>query len=251
MQRTIDASRLNEIANNPAIRPALGPGNGLDFSGLLNNVDNVGLIAESGGFVVEKIDQFGLYECHSMFLPGGETVPVNAAHEALRYLFIETDCSEIITKLPQLNTAAKGLARAVGFRTMFERDDAFQYQTGERCAVSYASLPYARWVATAPGLEEHGKWFHVRLEQLTDGRIPEHKEESLHNRLVGAAVLMFRVRNSLKGAAFYNRWAHFAEYEQIRLISINPTIIDMGAVVVQVSWDDMEVLQCRAQPQQL
>ncbi len=246
IRRTIDATQLNEIANSPAVRPALGPGNGLDLSGLLDNTNNVGLVGESGGFLVEKMDDFGLYECHSMFLPNGKTLPVEAAHEALRYMFIETDCSEIITKLPQLNNAAKGLARATGFRTLFERIDAFEYQSGECCDVAYASLPYMRWVATAPNLEEHGKWFHTRLEQLTEGRIPEHTEEPIHNRMVGAAVLMFRVRNSLKGAAFYNRWARFAGYDAVRLISINPTIIDMGIVTIEVSWTDMEVLRCQS-----
>lgn len=245
MKRTFDPSFLNTVANHPGVRPHLGGEGALDFTDALANPNNVGFIGNSGGFIAQRLDCFGLYEGHSMFLQGHEDSTIDCLRELLTYLFVETDCSELITKIPEYNRGAVGLGRSAGFRTLFERENAWDVPGGSKCKVSYASLPFARWVATDPSLPQYGKWFHTRLEQLTDGKIPEHTEEDIHNRMVGAATLMFWAGNSIKGAAFYNRWAAFAGYEPIRLINEHPAIIDMDQVVVQVRDGDMELLQCR------
>ena len=240
LRRTLDARFLNEVANHPEVRPGLGGAGAIDLTATLANPANVALQCEHGGFVGVKLDDLGLYECHSLFLPEGREHTTEAMRSGLRYLFCETDCSEVVTKVPEANRGAVGLARIAGFRTVFERAE---FQTLGK--TTFASLPFVRWVATDPGLAEHGKWFHTRLEELTEGKIPEHPEEEIHNRMVGASVLMLRAGNSIKACAYYNRWALFAGYPIVRLVSQFPPIIDMDQVVVTVQENDMEILKCR------
>ena len=85
-------------------------------------------------------------------------------------------------------------------------------------------------------------WFHDRLAELTQ---PGHPENEAHNRAVGAAVLMMQAGNPIKAINTYNAWAAFAQYEQIKLISLNPVVIDMHDAVLELDGDDMEILLCR------
>lgn len=243
--RTFDASFLNAVANHPEVRPWLGGAGEIDLRAVIDNPVNVAFQTDAGGFVVIKLDDCGLYECHSLFLPDARETTAATMRESLRYMFCETDCAEIVTKIPEANRGALGLARAGGFRALFERDEAWDMPDGAHCRVAYASLPFARWVATDPDISGYGKWFHTRLEELTAGKIPEHKDEDIHNRMVGAAVLMLRARNTLKAVGFYNRWAMFAGYPPVKLLSQQPPIIDMDQVIVALKGDDMEVVKCR------
>lgn len=242
--RTMDATFLNLVANDGAVRPHLGSiGAPIDLTEAIANPDNIAFVGRSGGFFVEKRDAFGLYEGHSMFLPGDTAErPVQVLEALLQYLFIETDCVELLTKIPFCNKAAMGLGRSAGFRTMFEREAAWDVPGGGKCAVAFSSLPFIRWVAMTLTIEQYGEWFHDRLEHLAG--IKKHTEEPLHNRMVGAAVLMFRAKNSLKAMALYNRWASFAGYAPIRVISEHPLVIDVGDAIVQIRGDNMEVLRC-------
>jgi hypothetical protein len=247
LKRTMDASFLNSIANNPEVRPHLGGNGPLDLSGFLRNPENVGLQGEHGGFVVTKLEH-GVYECHSMFLPEARGIGTKEAMtEGLRYMFVNTDCIEIVTKAPQGNKAAFGAARGMGFVTSFHLDQGWPVEDGQRIGMDCMRLPLSKWIERDPTTEEKGKWFHDRLEELTTAigkTIPAHYDEPAHNRAVGASVLMFQAGNTVKAAASYNLWAKIAGFPVIRLLSLNPVIVDMDQVVVGIADNDMEVLSC-------
>lgn len=243
LKRTMDAAFLNSVANHPDVRPALGGEGPLDLSGIMANPENVALQGEGGGFVGVKIEP-GVYECHSMFLPEARgPVAFDAMKEGLRYLFVQTDCLQVVTKCPDNNKAASGAARAMGFSPMFRLEKAWAIEGGEKVGVEVKALTFAKWLSKDEAVEAKGKWFHERLEQVA--AIPEHFEDEAHNRAVGASVLMFEAGNPIKAQASYNLWAKIAGFPVIKLISLNPVIVDMDQVVVGIARDDMEVLQCR------
>lgn len=243
--RTMDATFLNSVANHPEVRPWLGGVGPIDLSPLLADPTNVGMQYEYGGFVGHKLES-GIYECHSMFLPEGRGEFAHAAMVAgLRYLFTKTDCMEVVTKAPDGNKAAFGAARAMGFATAFHLDKGWVDDKGERAGVTMMKLLFSKWVEKDPEVESFGRWFHERLEELTDNKIPVHYDEPAHNRAVGASVMMFRAGNPIKAVTTYNQWAKFAQFPGIKMLAINPVILDMDQVIVELTTDDMEVLKCR------
>lgn len=248
MKRTMDADFLNGVANHPDVRPTLGGTGDIDFSGLLLNSQNFAFQFDHGGFVVVKLEH-GVYECHSMFLPEGRGQDVSEAmQESLRYMFTATDCLEIVTKCPDDNRAAFGAARSMGFTKSFRLEKGWPLPDGALGGMDCMRLTLEKWVAKDDLVEPAGNWFHERLEELTAeiGKpVPKHYDEPAHNRAVGASVLMFQAGNAVKAAAAYNLWARFAGFPVIKILSLNPVVIDMDQVVVAIADGDMEVLQCR------
>jgi hypothetical protein len=56
---------------------------------------------------------------------------------------------------------------------------------------------------------------------------------------------MARRGQVVKGVNFYNRWAMFAGYGPVKMLSEAPVVIDAGeGVIVGIEHDHMEVLQC-------
>jgi hypothetical protein len=58
---------------------------------------------------------------------------------------------------------------------------------------------------------------------------------------------MALAQNPRKGVWAYNRWAVFAGYLPIALVSDAPVVIDVVDAVVTANGPDMEVLLCRVQ----
>lgn len=248
LKRTMDATFLNGVANHPDVRPSLGGAGPLDLTSAISKAQNVALQGEFGGFVGVQLEP-GVYECHSMFLLEGRgAFALDAMREGLRYLFTRTDCIEVVTKAPVGNLAAVGAARGMGFVVSFRLDKGWALGDGGFGAVDCMALPFKKWVAKDDAVQERGEWFHNRLEELTAAQgktIPVHYEEPAHNRAAGASVLMFEAGNPVKATASYNLWAKTAGFPTMRLLSLNPVILDMDQVVIGISDGDMEVLQCR------
>jgi hypothetical protein len=248
LKRTMDAAFLNGVANHPEVRPHLGGSGELQLDGILSDPGNIGLQCDHGGFVIHRLEP-GVYECHSMFLPEGRGGnAAGAMAETLHYLFTATDCCEALTKVPDGNAAALGAARALGFTKAFRLENGWPNPDGTFSGVDCWRLPIWKWIEKDGDAEKAGAWFHERLEELTreaGKTIPVHYEEPAHNRAAGAAVLMYRAGNPVKATNIYNSWARFAGFPQVKLLSINPVILDMDQVVIGVSGDNMEVLKCR------
>ncbi len=244
MKRTMDAAFLNSIANNPEVRPTLGGTGAIDLTGLIANPNNVALETESGGFLVVKLEA-GIYECHSMFLTEGRGNEVlNAMRAGLSYMFTRTDCVEMVTKAPEANKAAFGAARIMGFSVTYRLDKGWPLDDESFGPVDCMSLPIYKWMQKDKASQEKGEWFHHRLEEITQGKLPAHYDEPSHNRAVGASVLMFQSGNNLKAVNTYNVWAARSGFPPIKPLSFTPVIIDMDQVIVEISDGDMEVLRC-------
>lgn len=249
LKRTLDASFLNRVANDPEVRPwlgcmELGCAEGLiDLSVAVADLANVALVCDAGGFLLTSAGDRE-YEVHSMFLPAsrrGITVP--AMRAGFEYMFTRTDCQRIVTKVPDDNAAAAGLARLGGFTEKFRREGVWNGG-----GVSYQAITLDSWAMGCAALEAHGEWFHEQLEvaKRADGsELPTHPHDPAHERAVGAAVLMIGAGQTQKGVRLYNRWASLAGYQSISVLSVTPTILDVRDAIVEVHGDQMEVLLCR------
>jgi hypothetical protein len=187
----------------------------------------------------------GVYECHTIYPPlVNAKIVVREMREAMAYMFLQTDCQCILTKVPDVNTGAAHLAKLGGFVEDFYRKDAWTGGGG----VSYQKLPLDAWARTCSTVGEQGRMFHELLEahkKIQNSHLPEHPQDEAHDRAVGAAVAMIRAGNTIKGVNHYNKWAIFAGYAQITLLSEQPVIVDVGDAVMGLRNGDLEVLQCR------
>lgn len=246
VHRTMDAARLNVVANDPSVLPSLGFGGDapLDLSEIVENPANVAIVGEHGGFIAVN-QGAGQYEVHSLFLPEGRGGAAAAlALVAFRYMFTATDAQRIVTKVPESNRAAASLARHVGFRPAFERQGAWV----DGGAVSYQALGFARWLARDPVVQAEGEWFHDQLsaaKSAAGSEQPEHDDDPAHDRAVGAAVLMLKAGNPFKAALTYNQWAAFAGYAPLTILSQSPLLLDVVDAIVEVRGHTMEILKCR------
>jgi hypothetical protein len=246
VRRTMEATYLNTVANHPQVRPALGGEGPLDLTAILADAENFALTAEGGGWVFVRHEP-GAYELHTLFLRHGRGRACLAAwREAARYMFLETDAREIVTKVPANNLGAAFAAQKCGFAERFTRHEAFADPHGQLHDVSYLGLTLDNWVAVEASLDAGGHWFHDGMERTLAGAgMPPHSDDPAHERAVGAAVAMIAARNHRKGVWFYNRWARLAGYPVVSVLSETPLAIDVGAgVVVEARDGTMEVIRC-------
>src|SRR5262245_19837679 len=119
IERVLNATRLNEIVNDPSVYPwvkgwALGP---LDISGPAANPNNVLLIGEGGAIIFTPLSR-SFYEAHTQVLKSHRGKWAKEfCQECLLYLFTKTEAMEVLTRCPTLPT--KALARALGFSYLF------------------------------------------------------------------------------------------------------------------------------------
>ncbi|MFP5328865.1 MAG: hypothetical protein ACLGHC_01840 [Alphaproteobacteria bacterium] len=246
LRRTFDPTLLNEVVNHPDVRPFMAPGDDpIDLAPLVSNPANFALVTEGGGFLLHCHEP-GIYEVHSQFLPEHRFRTRDAMRAGFDYMFTRTDCERVVTQVPDNNGPAASLAKAAGFRPMFRREKGLLGST------EYMGLSVEDWAQANADLEADGDWFHEQCEAAVKAvrpDIPDHPHDPAHDRAVGAAVRMIRAGNTVKGVAFYNRWARLAGYTPIRLLSLNPPTLDMSedglAFIVQVSNGTMEILQCQ------
>lgn len=243
--RTMDARRLNQIANHPDVRPYIGGEGPIDLTPIAQNPANVLIEAEHGGWVLQPI-LAGVYEIHTLFLKEGRgSAFFKAAREMLRWMFTRTDALEIVTKVPDDNPGAAMAALKVGFRERFHRDNAWAPGIG----VSYQALTLDGWIARDGVIAKEGHAFHEALEsakKAAGSELPDHPEDAAHERVVGAAVLMARAGLAQKAVGVYGRWATFAGYATIEIVG--PNLIDVRDAIVDVSGPEMAVLLVRGAP---
>lgn len=105
ISREFFAGRANAIINHDDVRPfvvfddTVLP---MDLGRVLENEDNVLLMAEHGGFLfVPKRQDLTAYELHTFFLKEGRGRElVQAAHEAFEWMFLETPARKLYTYTP-------------------------------------------------------------------------------------------------------------------------------------------------------
>lgn len=234
VSRSFDAAYWNALANDPSIRPFVGGDQPLDFAEAVANPANVFLQADHGGWFFHPLLP-SAYEVHTMFLPEGRgRKHLTAAAHGFRFMFTQTDCLEILTKCPDDNGPARWASSFLGFRERFHRPEAW----GAGVGVSYRAFSVDDWMARDAECLAEGRRFHAALEaaKLREGsELAVHPEDPAHDRAVGAAALMVRAGNAGKGVGLYNRWAMFAGYQTIELLS--DTVIDVRDAIVELRPD--------------
>lgn len=252
--RSFDATAINAAINHPDVFPWVSvPGmDSIDMTPLVADRRNVLLMGETGGIFFHWQEP-GIYIAHTNFLPGESRGRQALAdtRDAIFWMFTAHDGMELLTFVPKPNRVAAMWARAVGAELDFERDAAWPTADG-LVPVRYYALRFDRWVRQEKRLPARGEWFHVKLEVekrrfgVTD---PLHPHDPEHDRRVGTAVEMIFAGQVDKAIILYNRWARFAGYAQVRLISREPLIIDQQDALILVNGQDFEVLRCRPQAQ--
>lgn len=235
IQRQLDATLVNEILNDPYVRPDVAPkGEGaLDLTARVLDRRNYFLFAEHGGCAFYPLIP-GVYEVHTQVLSdvrGDYTMRLALA--CMDYMFTATDAYEIVTRVPEGHIAAKAGALKAHMRYEFTRPKNCFFR--ERLVDSnYYGVRIQDWAGFTESSEAIGEWFHRRLHEealrlgITE---PPHENDPNHNRYVGAAVAMFNNGLGIKAETFYNRWAAMSRHTPVKLISANTILTDIGFVV--------------------
>lgn len=238
LERIFDADKINRIVNDPSIYPwvrgaAEGP---LDLGPLLQDKRHVCLLGEFGGCLFFQQSP-GIYEAHTQILPQGRGIwAVDTVRAALHWMFTRTDAVEIWTRCPRGNLAARALARAIHGREEMTVARGW-VRDGKIIPATIFSLTIQEWMKTAPHLVEVGKWYHDKLEdeyRVLGHQEPIHEDDDTHNRYVGAAVEMIRGGQPLKGELFYNRFATMAGYAPIRIVGVDPVMVNIKDATLEM-----------------
>jgi hypothetical protein len=248
VERIFDADRLNEVLNDPEVRPDVADltlGN-LDVRGSVENPDNVLLMGEHGGVMFFKI-MAGCYECHSQVRKSGRGQwAIDMVLACARHMFTKTDCFEITTRIPREHLGARGLAIKAGMSHEFSVDDGCVWR-GQKMPMDIYSFRIQDWIKAAEDVEDTGRWFHRRLNEeairlgITDH---PHENDDTHNRYVGASVEMAMAGQVQKSTLWYNRWAVCARHPIIHLISVDPPCVKMDIGLLTIRDGDIEVQLC-------
>jgi hypothetical protein len=244
LKRTFDGRELTQIANLGAVRPRLGGSGSIDLIPMAADPNNFVMVTEGGGFLALPVAP-GVYEVHTVMYPKCNARRVaRAGIELVDYLFTATPAERLWTKWPEDNDGAGWLAAQAGFEDLFVRQNAW----AGGLSVTYAELLVDKWVHACSTHIERGREFHRALEaskKAAGSPLPDHPEDESHDRAVGAAIAMMLAGNAIKAANLYNRWALFAGYAPVSVVSLQPTVIDIRDALVGLTDGRVEILQCR------
>lgn len=242
--RATDATFINAVVNHPAVRPhvhgAPGP---LDLTAVVENPHNLVLTGEHGGMVfVQQVP--GVYDIHTQVLPAGRgRWALDMAHACVDWLFSRTNATEVFTRVPVGNLAAKALTMACGAKL---EERVWQDLGAGPGWVEIYSGRLQDWIQIADHLPARGREFHAMLAEKyaalgVDAQV--HDENEWHDRHVGAAAGMIAGGQPVKGTLVFNRWAAMAVAPPMKLLSLNPVILDITDCRIQVNGEDFEVLR--------
>lgn len=253
LPRTMDATVLNAVANEPAVRQAMAGGaHVIDLGPFLADPDNLAFADERGGFWLQRLDA-ARYELHTLFAPDqrGSAVLRHAA-DVIRAVFVQTSCLEIVTRVPGNLKGADFMARRAGFREVWTLPEAWEGPDG-RVSLRMFSLTLDEWMQRDPSLIAEGEKFHALLDEASAaaGQPPtvHPRDNGEHERAVGMACLMAKAGNHDKAVWSYGRWAHLACFRPLQALTLNPPVYHAGNAIVQFVGGSMEILSCLPQQQ--
>ena len=245
-----DANKLNAIVNHPDVYPWVrGFQTGeLDISPVIAQDGTVCLLGEYGGLLFHRL-QPGLYEIHTQVLSEGRGAwAVRCAQACLHWLFTRTDAVEVLTRCPEGNDAARGLARTCHLSLQFTNPMGW-IMDGKPVPADIFGLTVQAWMKTAPGLVDRGQWFHRMLEaefRRHGAADQSHPDDVNHDRYVGAACEMVLGGQPDKAVVFYNRFAAMAGYQPIEMVSADPPAFNIGNALVVLRGDEFWVPSVRS-----
>jgi len=190
-----DKDQIEAICNSPLMRvwssyEGIKPYNAEPYLFKPSRV----IMGDEGIFSLLCIDP-GRYVVHADLLPdhrGQEAI--NAAHEMLQMMFTQTDCMEILTMMPVVIPQSKWIARCVGFKYAFRRENLWPVEES-MCDIEFYRMTLEDWCLSIPGTAINS-WT-VRFNQM---------DQAGHRQ---------------KAIEAYNRWARFAMYEQVEEVQLS------------------------------
>lgn len=246
MIRTLSAEALNKIANNVEVRPYLGGIGELDLSEIISNLFNFCFMTDTqtGAHIFINKGN-GFYETHTLSLPearGREMLRL--MQDARTFMFLNTDCVELSTFVPEGQSATFLWAIKAGFRELFKRENCFNLN-GRQVGGSYLSLNYEDWVLKDKANLKVGNNFNINLnldnQHLTD------------TAWTGATLRGCAFGTASKVVSYYNKWALRIAVAPIRIVSLTPFVIDMFEIVLQLNAGQFSILkvknECLLHPQ--
>jgi hypothetical protein len=239
--RSFDPLPFNIIANDSATRPWLGGVGLLDLSPAVRDIRNFCFLTEGkhGAYIYTRLAD-GLYAAHTLASPPARGRPMlTLMRESLRFLFMATDATEIVTTVPDSNSHASKWADLAGFTEAHRREACFDLN-GQIVGASFRRLTYADWVLSDPSNRKAGERFHTFLAE--HGVDVDHPDDPVHDAWAGATYEAVTEGNLLKGVDAYNRYAALAGYRPVLIASLQPTLLDLGNCAIQIASGRLEIV---------
>lgn len=252
-----DIARANAILNHESVLPFVSAGHEppLDLAPIIGKPQNAVLLGDHGYMMFTPAHgQDSIYEAHTSVLPEGRGPwALLFVRACLHWIFTTTPIVEVYTRCPHLENlpSTRRMSEAVGASLMFEIANGYPYN-GELIPADIYGLTIFEWAQSAPGLVERGGWFHKKLEaeyRKLGRKEPNHDDDEAHDRYVGAAAEMIFGGQAGKGVVFYNRFAAMAGYEPIRVVNINPLMLDIRDAYLIVRGMDFWVHSLKDRPE--
>ena len=185
---------------------------------LIDNPANVFLVNNYGGIIFINVGA-GSYEAHTQFLEEGRGIKAyHATVDAVRYMFIKTDCMRVISRAKPENVGACQLA------------DKILNLRGQNNGYNYYTIEYQDWVESDKKSRIKGEKFHALVDGITN-----HDDDETHDYNVGGALLIAESGNALKAQHVYNYWAIASGYEPAIIDSLNPLIMRIGTMRIGIN----------------
>lgn len=251
MLRTLNSKAYNKIANDSQVRPFLGGKGELDLTNIVSNTSNFCFMTncQKGAHLLLNKGN-GFYETHTLSLPEARgRAMYKLMQDARAFMFLNTDCVELSTFVPDGQKATFLWAIKSGFRELFKHNDCFNFN-GNQVGGSFFSQTYEDWVLKDKKNLVVGQVFHEGLHKLD---LASHKEDAVHEAWAGATVRGCFAGTALKVVSYYNKWACRTGYLPARIVSLVPLVIDIGEAVLQLNAGQLSVLkvkdECLSEPQ--
>lgn len=234
IERQFTAFRVNEILNHPSVYPWVhglvdGP---LDLTPAIEDRRNVLLMGEHGGIMFHHHGP-GLFEAHSQCLPEGRgDWMLTFTHAALHWMFTQTGCVEVITRVPKGNLAARALTKAAHLTTRLVHPQGWTL-AGKIVPAEVFGLTVQDWILTAPALGSGWDGVPSSVQRLLGALDPTNR------RYAVAALDMISGGVPEKGVVFFNRWAAMTDQPELSMVSRKPMAFEYGngLIVFRASGD--------------
>lgn len=152
---------LQSVIDHPQVKRWIAPDGVDELSLSAVFADGIALEFDTGGFFFHRLGD-GVYEVHTLFLPGTKNA-LDCCKAAAHFMFCATDCTRIVTKVPEDNIPAWKLTEKMGFRADYVQPAKF-LRNGTLHGVRHYSLVMDDWART----QESPLWVQEQCAAMGD-----------------------------------------------------------------------------------
>lgn len=133
---------FESIANHSRVFPfvSFGPQERIELGDIWPEC--IGFEFPTGGWLMHRIAP-GIYEAHTLFLPKSRDV-LAKGRQVMRHMFTETDCAEIVGRIPDDLPHAKRMVRNLGLSLESTRKEGCLRHSGT-IDMHYYSITKPQW----------------------------------------------------------------------------------------------------------